>query len=213
MRDQYAARHHGLTPAVQFNDIAFALHALVLSTLTTSQYLLTRTLWRFEPAAGNRPSRTMLGVAAGCLLGVLATYLLTLSATPRDPATGWCELDVVYAVGYVKLLITLIKYTPQVLANARNRSTRGWSIWQVLLDLAGGVLSVAQLAIDSYLQRDWSGLTGNPVKLALGNISVLYDAIFMLQHYVLYRDRGEIRRKTGNPEDDGLLTDAERRED
>ena len=41
--------------------------------------------------------------------------------------------------------------------------------------------------IDSSLQSDWSGITGNPVKLGLGNVSIFFDIIFMVQHYILYR--------------------------
>lgn len=211
VRAQYAARHKGLTPTVQFNDITFALHGLILSIITTSQYLFPRPLWGFAPSHGARPSRFILGVGAGCLLGVLATYLIVAGAPAEgDPATNWCVLDTVYAVGYVKVVVTLVKYTPQILANWRNQSTRGWSIWQILLDLAGGILSVAQQGIDSWLQRDWSGITGNPVKFALGNASLVYDVIFIWQHYVLYRgkdisddedsDDGERRRLIGDEE-------------
>ncbi|CRK26548.1 hypothetical protein BN1723_018275, partial [Verticillium longisporum] len=94
---------------------------------------------------------------------------------PGDPQYAWCALDVVYAVSYVKLVVTLIKYTPQVVTNYRNKSTKGWSILQILLDFVGGLLSCSQQGIDSYLQRDWSGITGNPVKFALGNVSMIYD--------------------------------------
>lgn len=61
----------------------------------------------------------------------------------------------------------------------------------MLLDFAGGWFSLAQLAIDSWLQNDWSGVTGNPVKFGLGNISIVFDIIFILQHYVLYRQPGK----------------------
>ncbi|RDA94456.1 hypothetical protein CP533_2211 [Ophiocordyceps camponoti-saundersi (nom. inval.)] len=193
VRSQYAARNKGLEPTVQANDLIFALHALVLSVITASHYLLRET-WGFAPAAGTKPSRFILAITGGCLLALAFIYVLTLTRDPNmlpdvdDVAgsSGWCELDLVYAAGYVKLVITLVKYSPQVLANARNRSTVGWSIWQVLLDVVGGVLSMAQQAIDSYLLRDWSGITGNPVKFALGNASLVYDSIFMTQHYILY---------------------------
>lgn len=92
---------------------------------------------------------------------------------------------------------------PQVLMNYRKRSTTGWSIAQILLDFVGGILSIAQLGIDSYLQGDWSGITGNPVKLALGNISIFFDVIFITQHYCLYRKRGGKALTVG--EDDPLL--------
>lgn len=73
-------------------------------------------------------------------------------------------------MGYCKLVITVVKYIPQAVFNYRSQSTDGWSIEQILLDLAGGVLSTLQLGIDCSMQNDWSGLTGNPVKLFLGNI-------------------------------------------
>lgn len=60
----------------------------------------------------------------------------------------------------------------------------------MLLDMIGGVLSIAQLIIDSSLQADWSGITGNPVKFGLGNVSICFDLVFVLQHYWLYRGRG-----------------------
>lgn len=196
IREQYAARHDGHTPAVAFNDIAFAAHALVLSILTTSQYLLP-SAWSFAPSQGNKPSRFIAGTALGCVAGVAAVTALVLlgagdtaAAPPGSSSSsssgGWCWLDAVYAVGYVKLWVTLIKYTPQVAANIRNQSTAGWSIWQIMLDFAGGVLSIGQLVLDSASQGDWSGVTGNPVKFALGNVSMLYDLVFFTQHYVLY---------------------------
>lgn len=84
-------------------------------------------------------------------------------------------------------MVTIFKYIPQVWANYQRKSTAGWSINQILLDLLGGVLSIAQLVIDSSLQSDWSGITGNPVKLGLANVSIIFDVIFMVQHYILYR--------------------------
>ena len=98
---------------------------------------------------------------------------------------------------------------PQVLTNYRNKSTTGWSIEQILLDFLGGILSLAQLGIDSYLQHDWSGVTGNPVKFALGNLAIIFDIIFMVQHYWLYRDGKDKMLSDsegeGEPEEEPLL--------
>jgi cystinosin len=92
-----------------------------------------------------------------------------------------------YTVSYIKLVVTVVKYIPQAWVNYKRKSTVGWSIDQILLDITGGVLSISQLVIDSSLQDDWSGLTGNPVKLGLGNVSIFFDIIFITQHYFLYR--------------------------
>ena len=96
--------------------------------------------------------------------------------------------DKVYIISYVKLVVTFVKYIPQAWLNYKRKSTRGWSITQILLDVTGGFLSVVQLIMDSSFQNDWSGITGNPLKFGLGNITVVFDVIFMAQHYVLYRE-------------------------
>ena len=111
--------------------------------------------------------------------------------------------------------MTVVKYIPQAWINYQRKSTIGWSIHQVLTDFFGGVLSIAQLVIDSSLQSDWSGLTGNPVKFGLAQISILFDVIFMIQHYVLYRgaskvDEDSTERGTGSAESTrGLLANDE----
>ncbi|CEJ81231.1 hypothetical protein VHEMI01372 [[Torrubiella] hemipterigena] len=207
IRAQYAARNNNETPAVRFNDVTFALHALVVSNLTLSQYLAASS-WSFTASPGSKPSRSATGIATGCAVGLGATLLTVASSRGTDPATSWCALDIVYALGYVKLIITLVKYTPQLLTNYRNKSTKGWSILQILLDVAGGLLSVGQLLIDSHLQGNWHGVFGNPVKFFLGNISMVFDSMFMVQHYGLYGDKEY--DDDSEEERGGLLFDEER---
>lgn len=72
----------------------------------------------------------------------------------------------------------------------------GWSIFTILLDLAGGILSLLQLVLDSSLQNDWSGITGNPVKLLLGNVTIIFDLIFVVQHYILYPDTTDAKKRS-----------------
>ena len=98
-------------------------------------------------------------------------------------------LDFLYFLSFVKVGITLIKYIPQVLLNYRRKSTSGWQIWNILLDFTGGTLSIIQLIGDSLSQDgSWTGVIGNPAKLGLGLVSISFDIIFMVQHYVLYRN-------------------------
>lgn len=74
-------------------------------------------------------------------------------------------------------MVTLVKYMPQVIENYKRQSTVGWSSGQLVLDFVGGILSIMQLAIDSSLQNDWSGLTKNPTKLGLGMITIFFDLV------------------------------------
>lgn len=84
----------------------------------------------------------------------------------------------------------------------KRKTTAGFAIEGVQLDVLGGVLSIAQLFIDSGLDGDWSGVTGNPAKFALGNISLVYDALFLFQHYVLYRKARKDVERDARPADE-----------
>ncbi|KAI1262489.1 cystinosin [Xylariaceae sp. FL1019] len=193
LRHQYALRHNNLTPTVAANDFAFALHALITTAILNTQYFFP-SLWGFERAPGRKPSRFIVGVFTGCIVGVLITIFVVAGQPPdTDPRTSWAWLDVIYVISYVKLVVTIVKYVPQLVYNQRNRSTKGWSISQILFDFSGGILSIAQLGIDSYLQRDWSGVTGNPAKFVLGNVSMLYDILFIAQHYWLFRNKAQVK--------------------
>jgi cystinosin len=95
--------------------------------------------------------------------------------------------------GYCKAAITFIKYLPQVYLNWKRQSTVGWSLENVLLDFCGGSFSMAQLIIGAValgepVFGDKDKDTGfNVVKFLLSILSIIFDLIFMFQHYVLYR--------------------------
>lgn len=98
------------------------------------------------------------------------------------------RLTFFYYLSGVKVGISFVKYCPQVYLNWSRKSTIGWNIWNVLLDFTGGILSIAQLVFDSWRKDDWSGITGNPAKFALGFLSIAFDVIFIIQHYIIYKD-------------------------
>ncbi|GAB7357698.1 hypothetical protein MBLNU459_g0366t2 [Dothideomycetes sp. NU459] len=190
IRQQYAQRHPlAPEPTVRANDFAFALHATAICVVVYSQFF--HKLWHFTDVKLRRASPAALGIVWGSLLGVALTSLIVITRrTKTTAADGWNDIDVVYALSYVKLLITVVKYVPQAWSNYCAKSTIGWAIDTIILDFFGGVLSLLQLVIDSALQADWSGISGNPVKFGLSVVSLLFDLIFLVQHYVLYRGRG-----------------------
>ena len=111
---------------MQINDIWFAGHGLLMSVITASQYFLPH-LWGFQRSHGTKPSRFITGIFCGCITGVVFIVLVVLRSPQRNSVDGdvvrssWVWLDATYAISYVKLVVTLIKYTPQVMANYRNK--------------------------------------------------------------------------------------------
>ena len=99
---------------------------------------------------------------------------------------GLTWLDFVYWLSYLKLAVTLFKYVPQAYLNYQRKSTVGWSIWNVLLDLNGGFWSFAQQGVDAIDDGSTSVFTGNVVKLGLSILTVCFDSFFIVQHYCLY---------------------------
>ena len=73
----------------------------------------------------------------------------------------------------------------------RTKSTKGYSIGVALYDFTGGLLSLAQQILDGILMQNFSAITGAPVKFGLGLISLVYDIIFMVQHFILYAGNRE----------------------
>ena len=56
----------------------------------------------------------------------------------------------------------------------------------MLLGVTGG-LSLVQMFVLSYKSDDWGSIFGDPTKLVLGFFSILFDILFMVQHYGLHR--------------------------
>ncbi|GAA5839234.1 hypothetical protein JCM11251_006014 [Rhodosporidiobolus azoricus] len=175
VRKQYADRHDRHYPHVQPNDVAFASHALVISLFTLGQSYV----YKRDPAQRlSSYNRHLLSLL------LFSITLLTLLASTSS-ILSW--LDLVLVLSYIKLYISFAKYVPQAVINYKRKSTEGWSVGNILLDFTGGSLSLAQLVLDSWIDQDWKGITGNPGKLGLSFLSLAFDLLFLVQHYILYR--------------------------
>ncbi|XP_057697644.1 cystinosin [Corythoichthys intestinalis] len=181
IKEEYLRRHpNGINP-VKANDVFFSLHAFVLCLVYVGQAAV------YE-RGGQRVSWTARFLL---LIGWAFAGITLLLAILKK--LSW--LDYLYYFSYIKLAVTLVKYVPQAYMNYRRKSTEGWSIGTVLLDFAGGVLSIAQMILDSYNNDEWRLIFGDPTKFGLGLFSVVFDVLFIFQHYCLYRSHyQEIRQ-------------------
>ncbi|KAI3652345.1 hypothetical protein MP228_002670 [Amoeboaphelidium protococcarum] len=175
IRRQYAARNNGNMPLVQLNDVVFAAHAFLLTVV------LLVLAFMFRESNGRLITRF-----AQYLLIAVFIVIFTLLITSIMCVTDW--ITMIYALSYIKIGTSLIKYLPQAYFNYVRKSTAGWSIINILLDFTGGSLSFIQLILDAYITDDWNGIFGNLIKVGLGVTSLVFDVLFIIQHYVLYRE-------------------------
>jgi len=174
IQDEYFKIHpQGVNP-VQANDVFFTIHAVFACIITIIQC-------KIYQRGGQRVSRICLG-----LLAIIFVFLGVSLICSAASVLSW--LNFLYFCSYVKLGITLIKYIPQVVMNYRRKSTVGWSIGNILLDFTGGALSILQMVLISYNNDDWDSIFGDPTKFGLGFFSILFDILFIVQHFCLYRD-------------------------
>ncbi|TPP61176.1 Cystinosin [Fasciola gigantica] len=168
--------YHQLFPVgeipVQLNDIFFSVHAFLICIVTGIQVLV------YE-RGGQRISRVCIGIL--CLIAAYSVINIILAG-----AGVFTWLTLLYNISYVKLFITLVKYIPQAVMNCRRRSTVGWSIGNICLDMTGGLLSILQMFIIAYNFEDYGSVFGSPVKVGLGLFSIVFDVFFMVQHWCLF---------------------------
>jgi len=163
---------------VQAADVFFSFHAFALTAVILVQFML-------YDRGGQKLSKVCLVLSIAIL--ALTSLFAVVCAVRQRGFFVWITL--LEFMADAKLFVTLVKYVPQAWMNYRRKSTVGVSIHNFLLDFTGGTLSVAQLLMDSGITGDWSAITGDIAKFGLGAVSMLFDVVFLVQHYALYRDR------------------------
>ncbi|BHF79028.1 hypothetical protein SprV_0602214500 [Sparganum proliferum] len=163
----------GVLP-VELNDIFFSLHAVGIVTVEILQC-----------AIYERGSQRV-SIVCWIILSIMLAFITISSVLAGVGTITW--LTCLYFISYVKLAVTLLKFTPQAIFNCRRRSTEGWSIGQIICDFIGGVLSILQMIVIAYNSDDWTSLWGSPTKLGLALFSIGFDFLFFGQHYICYRE-------------------------
>ncbi|KAK9090222.1 hypothetical protein Sjap_023399 [Stephania japonica] len=149
---------------VAANDVAFSCHAVLLTAITLVQVLIYEdvnvccTAWESK---GLKDMYWDFIISVGCS-GNLRIHCF---------ATSFVALADLYL---------------QAFMNFKRKSTEGWSIGNILLDLTGGVANYLQMAMQSIDQDSWVNFYGNIGKTLLSLVSVFFDLLFIVQHYILY---------------------------
>ncbi|KAL3269897.1 hypothetical protein HHI36_008954 [Cryptolaemus montrouzieri] len=174
VKEEYFDRYpRGLNP-VHLNDVFFSVHAVLATRIIIIQCCIYKR------------DKQKVSITARLIIAVFAIFILGNAILTFTKVIQF--LDVLNNFSYVKLTTTIIQYVPQAYMNYKKKSTVGWSIGTVLLDFAGGILSMLQMILKAYNYDDWVSIFGDPTKFGVGFFSVLFDVLFIVQHYVLYGD-------------------------
>ncbi|KAM3306887.1 cystinosin [Capsicum chacoense] len=156
---------------VAANDVAFSTHAVLLTAFTLFQTVI-------YDRGNQKVSKTSIGIVCVAWLTVAVCVFVAL------PSHSWLWL--ISCFNTLQVVMTVIKYIPQAIMNFQRKSTIGFSIGNILLDLLGGVTNYGQMAVQSIDQNSWVNFYGNIGKTLLSLVSIFFDLLFILQHYVIY---------------------------
>jgi cystinosin len=200
VRQDYKDHYNDHEPKVTLNDVCFAVHALLFTFVQIGQMSYYNGLTQL-------PSKESL-LTASIVIFLIILYLLLCLYIDSNVFIFLYWLNF---ISYVKICVTMVKYIPQVLLNYSRKSTVGWSITACTLDLIGSTMSMLQLFLDCYDTDDWSGLVGDIVKFLLGLLSLGFDVIFIVQHYILYpHSRYETLHQDDEDKTGGLIDKGDR---
>ncbi|KAF2316508.1 hypothetical protein GH714_041849 [Hevea brasiliensis] len=172
IQKQYFDKYgYGEMIPVAANDVAFSMHAVLLTAITLLQIAIYD--------RGNQKVST-IAIAIVCAVWLVAAVCFFIAL----PSHSWLWLISIF--NSIQVFMTVIKYIPQAVMNFMRKSTDGFSIGNILLDFLGGIANYAQMAVQSIDQNSWVNFYGNIGKTLLSLVSVFFDLLFMFQHYILY---------------------------
>ncbi|KAL0216745.1 hypothetical protein P9112_008929 [Eukaryota sp. TZLM1-RC] len=135
---------------VDISDLAFPVHAFLITSFTCLQIVLYD--------RGNQK--------VSYLCWILAFIFIT-----SPILTLYTNFTLSHVLGSVKLFISFIKYMPQIKLNFKRKSTKGFNISNIILDMTGSTLSFAQMTVDAVIEGNYS-VFRNFTKLGLSLQSV-----------------------------------------
>jgi len=167
---------HGIS--ARGTDLFFAIHGFILTILVMLQCFYYSSDWKWYHNWTKQGKVACIGL--WCSLSY-ATWCLFFNYSS--------ETLVLFLriFGNVKLIVTFMKYPPQMYFNYKRQSTAGWSITYSWLDSLGGLFSVLQMLLLYYQSGDSTVFSGNFPKLGLGTLSLLCNSFLLVQHYIFYK--------------------------
>lgn len=162
----------GTLPHIPFNDVVFGVHGAITCVIIVAQCLTyPRGTQSVQPVVFVSCAAAWAAILSGAVLATRGTV-------------SW--LGYLNMCGGIKVAFSFVKYVPQVMSNFWRKSTIGFAATGMALDLVGGVFSLAQQSISAAVMHSAAPFSSNPAKTFLAVETLLFDVIFLFQHFFLY---------------------------
>ena len=170
-------------------DVIFALHGFVFCLFQLYQFKIYR-----DNKDPNQSLSMKVVINHICLFCLCCLIFILQSIGIIDPHSKYISLLIFF--GYIKVYITLLKYTPQIYLHFKRKLTIGWNVNVSWSDFFGGLFSLLQILVDCINSGNWNIFENNSTplniaKFSLGFVTIVYDTILLFQHYILYRTNNQ----------------------
>ncbi|GKT35551.1 Lysosomal cystine transporter like protein [Aduncisulcus paluster] len=179
---------------VHWNDVAFALNAVILTVITQVQFFYyCRCSGKARPKI---PQRDWIFIFVSIAV-VVVSFIIA--------AIGGFSYDIpLQILGFIKIIVTITKYIPQAILNYRRKTTYGFAISNIMLDLGGSITQFVQMVLDCVDAHSTSPMFGNIPKFCLSLVPFVYDTLLIIQ-FCMYGTEPEPVDPACQCENDNLL--------
>lgn len=182
--------NHDTSTAV---DLSFNIHALLLCAATMVLVL-------YYPRSLNRISRPTVTF-------MICSFIAVVVVAIFDTSTA------VQLVGLIMFAVGSVKYIPQVKLNFKKRSTSGFSIGAIVLEIFACLFSFSEIILIKLESKTSSEIYGKVFLIMRFILIILYlgyDALFLFQHYILFVQKSIEPDESLNSSNDSLIRSAKK---
>jgi cystinosin len=168
------SRSSDIASSIHFQDFLFIICSVLWHPIVFFQMRI------YPGCPENKVSWVYAGLCALSFGSIFVVYAITGDA-----------VETMTFMGTLKTVFSVYMLIPQAILNWKRKSTYGWSVLNCILDVFAGLLSIVQVMIDYWgldlpvAERTAKDL--NIAKLSLGLNCVVFDILFIYQHFCLYR--------------------------
>ncbi|TID28563.1 hypothetical protein CANINC_002436 [Pichia inconspicua] len=135
---QFMAKFDGRRPILSKADLFYAFHGLFILFVLLSQIIFGKSIWGFH---NERKHFKLHRLTKLMLLGIV----IFLAGNWFLGAEEFRVLTIALNLAYFKIIMSLVKYVPQVIHNYRRKTMYGISKLQIALDATGALFCMLEL--------------------------------------------------------------------